>query len=281
MEPMTAPHLDDGDLLCLLDGEPGAATRRDAAAHLDACVACRARMERYRLRRDRLGVLLVHTDVPVPASGPRPSASADPASAAPAQPGAADSTKVIPLRPRDATTAVRWTNRPWLRAAAVVLLLLAAAAVATPARAWIVHWVGRQWESVAGGAPSAPRPRVAPAPEAAPAPVQTSAQIRFVPAGGELRVEVAHPQAAGALTLVRVDGPAAFAEVMGTQAVELLVVPSGLRIRNTAATVAAYRIQVPDGVHRVRVRVGGREIVVARADIGPTGRVIPLTGGPG
>ncbi|HET7464820.1 MAG TPA: hypothetical protein VFJ82_26490 [Longimicrobium sp.] len=269
MEPgsLTLPHLDDGDLLCLLDGEADAASRVDADAHLRACPACRERMERYRTRRDRLAQLLARADFAVPASAPPSSAS----------PRDTDDAKVIPLRPRAARAPARVVNRPWLRAAAVVLLLIAAAAVATPARAWIAAWIGRQVDRVTHESqPAPPRSRVAqtPAPPAAP---QPSAQVRFVPAGGELRVDVAHTQASGALTLVRVDGPAASAEVLGPQSVELLVVPSGLRIRNTAAASADYRVQVPDGVRHVRVRIGGgRETVVDRAEIESAGRTIPL-----
>lgn len=269
MEPLTLSHLDDGDLLCLLDGEAEAASRADAATHLDACAECRRRMERYRTRRERLAHLLARADFPVPAA-------AGPATAPKLVPDAADGAKVIPLRPRAAGRPGRFTDRPWLRAAAVVLLLLAAATVATPARAWIVEWVTRQWARVAHREP-APAPRVVRTPDAPPAPPQASAQVRFVPGGSELRVEVAHPQPSGVLTLVRVDGPAASAEVMGTQPVELLVVPSGLRIRNTASTVAEYRVQVPDGIRRVRVRIaGGRETVVERAEIGGGPRTIPL-----
>lgn len=279
MDPMTLPHLDDGDMLCLLDGEPEAAQRPDAAAHLDACGDCRARMERYRLRRDRLAGLLARTDHPVPASAPpSPAASGDALPVAPIGPAAADDAKVIPLRPRATPRPVRWTNRPWLRAAAVVLLLLGAAVVATPARAWIAAWVSRQWDRVAHDGPSTPPPpRVVQTPPA-PAPPQASAQVRFVPTGGEMRVEVAHPQAAGTLTLMAVDGPAASAEVVGAQTVDLLVVPSGLRIRNTATIAADYRIQVPGGIRRVRVRIGRREVVVERTEIG-AGRTIPLSPG--
>lgn len=259
MEPgsLTRPHLDDGELLCLLDGEADGALRTDGEAHLSACGTCRERLDRYRTRRARLAHLLVRADYPVPAAP-----SADP--------------KVIPLRPRAATSTFR--SRPWLRAAAVVLLLATAAAMATPARAWIMEWVGRQWSRIAQeDRPAAPRS----APEQAPpAQAQASAQVRFVPAGSELRVDVANAQSAGALTLVPVSGQSASAEVVGAQAVEMLVVPSGLRIRNTPGVSADYRVQVPDGVRRVRVRIGsGSEISVERAEIGGAGRRIPLTPG--
>jgi|GEM_PF-1398604 len=275
MEPvsLTRPHLEDGELLCLLDGEAEAVARGDAEAHLEACAACRGRMERFRTRRERLASLLASADFspPVPMTPPSTvllsEAGPTAGEAATARAGA----KVIPLRGRPAP-AGRRVDRPWLRAAAAVLLLAAAVAVATPARAWIAQWVGRQWSQLAHGGRSAPAPppaAPAPAPPAAP---QASAQVRFVPAGSELRVEVAHAQRAGTLTLVPVAGTAALAEVLGAQGVELLVVPSGLRIRNAANDAAGYRIQVPEGVRRVRVRVGaGRESVIERTSIGPAG----------
>ncbi|HEU4561041.1 MAG TPA: hypothetical protein VFS20_24530 [Longimicrobium sp.] len=262
---MTRPHLDDGELLSLLDGEADGAPRTDGEAHLAACPVCRERMERYRTRRERLAQLLVRADFPVPAA-PSVGSVAD----------APDDPKVIPLRPRAATRQPRFHQRPWLRAAAVVLLLVAAAVVATPARAWITEWVSRQWNRVAQDDRPTP-PRAAPPVQAPPARPQASAQVRFVPSGSELRVDVASVQATGTLTLVPVDGPAASAEVLGAQAVELLVVPSGLRIRNTSIVSADYRVRVPDGVRRVRVRIGGApEVTVERGEIGSGGTRLPL-----
>jgi hypothetical protein len=223
-------------------------------------------MERFRARRDRLAGLLALSDFPVPASRPP--------AAAPKEPG------VIPLRPRAGRAQTAWRDRAWLRAAAVVLLLTAAVVVATPARAWIIAWVGRQWDRLSHGEQvSPPRRPAAPVPAPA-APRQASAQVRFVPAGSELRVEVAHPQAAGALTLVPASGASAAAEVVGGPSVELLVVPSGLRIRNAPGLSAEYRVEVPSAVRRVRVRVGdGREMVVDRSDIPAEGTRLPLTDG--
>jgi len=274
MEPvsLTRPHLEDGELLCLLDGEAEAVARPYAEAHLEACADCRGRMERYRTRRARLASLLASADFSPPVPMVPPSTvlvsevDATAGQAATTRPDA----RVIPLRPRPAPP-VRRVDRPWLRAAAVVLLLAAAVAVATPARAWIARWVGRQWSQLGHGGPPAP-PATAPPVPAPPAAPQASAQVRFVPAGTELRVEVAHAQRVGTLTLVPVAGTAALAEVLGAPGVELLVVPSGLRIRNAAGDAAGYRIQVPEGVRRVRVRVGaGRESVIERTSIGAAG----------
>lgn len=267
MEPgsLTRPHLDDGELLSLLDGEADGALRTDGEAHLQACPVCHERMERYRTRRDRLAQLLVRADFAVPTVP-----SVEPAVVPAADP------KVIPLRARASAQQARFHQRPWLRAAAVVLLLAAAAAVATPARAWIMEWVSRQWNRAAqNDRPATPRP--APPVQVPPAPLQASAQVRFVPTGSELRVDLASSQVTGTLTLVPTDGQAASAEVLGVQTVEMLVVPSGLRIRNTPDVAADYRVQVPDGVRQVRVRIGGgREMTVERGEIGSSGTRLPL-----
>ncbi|HEX6748196.1 MAG TPA: hypothetical protein VF092_12950 [Longimicrobium sp.] len=257
---LTNAHPDDGLLLRLMDGEADPAERADAARHVETCIACRERMARVRLRRERLTAMLAAADFPIPGSIAPASAKTEP--------------EVIPLRARRPAPA-----RPratWLRAAATIVLLLAAAAMATPARAWIAQWLGARWAAITHRE-TTPRPAPAPAPAAPVAPqTRTSAQVRFVPAGSELRVDVAHPQAAGALTLVPVAGPSAGAEVVGGDEVNLLVIPAGVRIGNADGTVASYRITVPEAVRRVRVRIaGGGEVVVPRAEIGG-GRTIPL-----
>ncbi|MFL5539665.1 MAG: hypothetical protein ACJ8J0_11770, partial [Longimicrobiaceae bacterium] len=121
-------HPDDATLLELLDGESDAADAAQAA-HVAACAACHERMGRHRLRRERLAAMLAAADFPIPAAT-RP------------EPG------VIPLRARRPAPR-RWGDAGWLRAAAAVLLLVAAAAVATPARAWIVGWLGERWAVIA------------------------------------------------------------------------------------------------------------------------------------
>jgi hypothetical protein len=241
-----------------VEGAADPAERAGWTAHVDACELCRREVDRFRVRRDRLGALLARADFPVPASAaPRPGVVRLPLA------------RPAPVRPAD---------RRWLRAAAAVLFLVAAAAMATPARAWIAEWLGERWAALTQGTPEPDRPTPAPAP-APTVPVQTpsSARVRFVPAGSELLVDVAHRQAAGAITLVAVDGEAAGAEVLGTDAVDLLVVPAGVRIRNESATSAGYRVTVPPGVRRVRLRVGGAVRVVARGEIGAGGWTMPLT----
>ena len=257
LELLPNAHPDEGALLRLLDGEADADERAGWTAHVDACERCRGELERFRARRERLGALLARADFPVPAS-------------APPRPG------VVRL-PLARAAQARPADRRWLRAAAAVLLLLAAAAVATPARAWIAEWLGARWAALAQPAPERGRPAPAPAPApVAPAQSASSARVRFVPTRSELLVDVAHRQAAGAITLVAADGEAAGAEVLGTDAVDLLVVPDGVRIRNRGTSSAGYRVTVPAGVRRVRLRVAGAERVVGRGELGTAGWTMPL-----
>jgi hypothetical protein len=254
----TTGHPEDGVLLRLLDGEASDVERARDGAHAASCDECRARMAAMERRKASLGALLARTDFPVPASAP-------------------PETKVIPLRPRAVP------DRPWLRAAAILLVVIAAGVVASPARAWIGRWVAERWAELTGDAPERTPPPAAPAPAPAPAPQEAPAsQVSFVPSGGELRVVVAHPQAAGALTLAAAEGSSATAEVVGgTGMADLLVLPAALHVRNAPGSAAEYRLALPSTVRRVRVRVGdGRETVVEMAGVDAAGRRVELSARP-
>ncbi|HEX8696096.1 MAG TPA: hypothetical protein VF746_27010 [Longimicrobium sp.] len=252
--PLTGAHPDDGVLLRLLDGEEDAP---GAGEHVAACAACRERLDALRRRGARLAAVLARADFPVPDSAPAvPSPDA----------------RVIPLRRPERSAAMR----PWLRAAAVVALLLGIGVLATPARARVAAWVSERWGEVFGRQAGAPAPAPPSAPAPAPAAAPAAASVRFVPAGSTFTVEVEHAQGAGGLTLVRVAGENATAEVAAGEA-ELLVLPAGLRIRNAAGSAAEYRVGVPAGVRRVTVRVaGGRTTTVEASRIGAEGRRIGL-----
>ena len=266
-------HPDDGALLRLLDGEDDGDTAA-AREHVATCADCRRRLATLRRRGERLAVLLARTDFPVPASAPGPVGEVASDDAIPAiEASPSSDAKVIPLRRRTAAASTD-SRRTWLRAAAIVLLVLGVGVVATPARAWIAAFLS---DLMGGGDPAPVETPVAPPtvdqPPAAPA---ASSSVRFVPAGSTFRIDVAHEQAAGGLTLLRAEGESATAEVLGGEA-DLLVLPSGLRIGNRAGSAADYRVSVPAGVRRVTVRVGGgAPTTVDAAEIGAEGRRIGL-----
>jgi hypothetical protein len=74
MDPVspTDAHLEDGELLRLVSAEADAPARAEAAAHLEACGACRERLEHCRTRRERFASLRASADFspPVPLAPP-------------------------------------------------------------------------------------------------------------------------------------------------------------------------------------------------------------------
>ncbi|HEV2147719.1 MAG TPA: hypothetical protein VGR37_09985, partial [Longimicrobiaceae bacterium] len=100
--------------------------------------------------------------------------------------------------------------------------------------------------------------------------------VQFTPQGTVFTVEVAAPQAGGAVELRRAEGATATAQQVGggTEPADLLVLPSGVRIRNLPGATADYRVAVPASVRTVRVRVGGgRETVLAAEEVEAGARV--------
>jgi hypothetical protein len=133
-----------------------------------------------------------------------------------------------------------------LKAAAVVLLIAGAAALASPVRARVLDWIRDAFLTPASA------PAVAPADAAS----AGHASVEFLPVGHELNLEVVDAEAGGELRIGMNDGRAVVARTLNaTSTVELLVLPAGLRIVNTAAH-ATYDISVPAQVTRIRVQIG-------------------------
>ncbi|HEU0077504.1 MAG TPA: hypothetical protein VFQ76_07625, partial [Longimicrobiaceae bacterium] len=98
--------------------------------------------------------------------------------------------------------------------------------------------------------------------------------------GAVFTLEVAAPQAAGAVEVRRAAGSAATAEQTGGgEQAELLVLPSGVRIRNAPGATADYRVTVPASVRTVRVRVGGGRETTLTAEEVVAGARVELGGG--
>lgn len=157
------------------------------------------------------------------------------------------------------TTALRATDEPasrarphprWrLRAAAAVLVLLAVGGGVRPVRAWILDRAEALWGAVTGAGPDAAPPVAAPG--------AARSSVAFVPAGGELTLEVTSVQNEGVLQIETVAGDTAVAVVRnGTSMEDLVVLPTALRIVNRPASTASYVIRVPARLARVVVHVG-------------------------
>lgn len=247
-------HLADDELLRFIDGEQD--ERQKAwAAHVASCGHCAgevallrgdAQVVRQWLERAAFEEALPARDAhsrPAPAPPhPRSVAHVPPRAAAPG-----------PHRAKR-----RWSaSSPWLRAAVFVLLATPVAAL-PPVRAWIVGTIAE----IGGG----PEPAPATLQIEAPVPAAAAA-IRFVPAAGAFAVTLESAQAGGVLTLRRGTGEEAVLQLGGADA-EPVVSETSLRIRNQAASTVSYLLDVPPGVSRVTVQVGGgRPVLVGPAEL--------------
>lgn len=241
-------HLPDGELVRLLDGELEAGERTRAEEHIVECPECRARLHTLKRRSTRLTALLSESDWEAP---PMPRVEA----------------KLREIEhTREPRAAARESRTPWLRAAAIIAVLLGAGLFATPLPATIASWVAEQWVEL-----TSPR-LTAPTSVGETVSVQEAGQTRvqFAPEGAELTLEFATRQAGGAVTLRSADVELVSAAVVssGGAGADLLVLPAGLRIQNTAGSTAEYTVVVPRRVRGVRVRIGdGDPIMLTAAEL--------------
>jgi hypothetical protein len=141
--------------------------------------------------------------------------------------------------------------------------------MASPVRARVLDWIRETFR------PSASAPAEVPADRAS----AGHASVEFLPVGHELNLEVVDAEAGGELRIGVNNGRAVVARALNaTSAVELLVLPAGLRILNTAAH-ATYDVSVPAQITRIRVQIG--QEAPLELEPGQLPRVILLGAQPG
>jgi hypothetical protein len=220
-------HVADDVLVRIVDDEMFAPEHAHAHSHLETCRFCTERLSTIARRTHALSALLQVADPAMPLMQP-PS----PSSAGLPQP--------LPASRR------RYAVPAWLKAAAVVLLIAGAAVMASPVRARVLDWIRDTFR------PPVSAPAVVPADRAS----AGRASVEFLPVGHELNLEVVAAEAGGELRIGVNDGRAVVARALNaTGAVELLVLPAGLRIVNTAAR-GTYDISVPAQITLIRVQIG-------------------------
>lgn len=257
-------HLDDTDLLALVDAEFTPMERDVRLAHVARCDDCATRLQTLRLRTSSFSRLLAGVELPEDFVFPR-------------MPEASRITPVTPLAPR----RMAWAQSAWARAAIIVLVVIVPFATVAPLRAWAMERLGAAWSEVRemfGGDDAADTPAPAPAP-ATPAPAEepaSGATVFFTPAPGSFVLVVSERQAAGTLTLGRADGAEGSAEVVGGATETPLVSESGIRILNAPGSTASYRVLLPPTVTRVRVRIGAAAPVEVTGDELAAGRVVEV-----
>ena len=248
-DPLTSPtpdgtHADAETLTRLIDGEL-LDDDRSAAAHAAGCVPCQSRIDVLRRRRARLTEMLLATDAPQPVA-----------------PNVAD--VLARAAQRGAATRHRF-RRPTRRMVAAAGLILSGAALAAQP---VGRWVMARWQKS-----ELPSP-VPPAANTGADPAPSPAAIAFIPHPGEFTIRFDSVPASGTLTLRRAADTRVIAVITdGSRDESFFVLPDGLRIRNSATSVASYHVSLPPGVARVRVRVGSgaqARTVTVRLEAGRT-----------
>lgn len=220
---MSESHVSDVELVCIIDNE---AVEPAVASHIALCSSCTARIGTLRSRLDRLSVVLDETDAV-----------------------ARDAAPTVTLDMLKARASARKLARarrfpPWLSAAAGVLLCVGVAAAAVPS---LRSWISGQWSAVITHPTRAPRPVATQTTDA-------STIVSFVPEeGDQFVIRFDAVPAAGVLDVTSADGRASAEIVRGGANDELVVLPGELRIRNSSASTADYRITLPCTVHSLHI----------------------------
>lgn len=157
------------------------------------------------------------------------------------------------LRVWDTSVRPRRRGIPrWLRAAAAIVILLGIAGGVRPVRAWIVDGARAVWTAVVGP----PASQVVQ--QDASSTSVPAATVTFVPAGDTFVLELTSRQREGTLLLATSSRETAQAEISGGAGREdLVVLPTGLRVVNDAASVASYAITLPRTMRAIRVVIDG------------------------
>ncbi len=120
-------------------------------------------------------------------------------------------------------------------------------------------------------------PRAAPRAEQAPRGAMGAIVWFEPPDGSELVVRFDERPAAGSVELARGTDDRAAAQVIARAGSEVLVVlPGELRVRNSRASTADYRVTVPPSVRRIRLHVGSHDATARVVDVREEPRAVPL-----
>lgn len=231
----TTAHPEDGDLVRFLDRQATADERRWMLAHLSACGECAARMEALAEQSEALSRVVGELDAGAPDELTRARALS---AARQAQ--------------RAHGTGRRWLSGGAARAAAVAAVVAVVTLGVEPVRAWVAD----RWADLVGIEASAPPVAMEPAV------LERGSVIRFEPAGETFVLEIEHPQASGSVTLELRDVAQASAQVVGGASEEIIALPSGLKVANTAASTASYTFVLPTDLRLIQVFAGGKPVAI-------------------
>lgn len=213
-------HPSEATLLALVHGELAPGAAAGVRAHLAACSACFAAASELQRLDGEIGALLVELDHPVPRL--RPPAVAP-----------------RPHRLRRAAIA-----------AATTLLAAGIAAAAVPGTS-LHRWVQDRLEI------ARPRAAMAPTGRRTPADEQAAGGIEM-PGSGTLTIAFTQPQAGGILTVAVAERPVVSLRSFGGQVA--YQIGEGRIVVDNRRPAGRYALEVPPGLRRLTVMLGGRTI---------------------
>ena len=251
------PHIDDGDLIRLFDGECSPEEAEQIRNHVEACPECADNSVTLVETSSRLTSMLAELETSAPPE--------------------------LVLSPDAGTPSVeahsawqRFGSSRVLRAAAV-LAVTVLVFTATPARALFVQG----WEalrslvveelpesSIVDEAPEIARPT-------------PSSVISFTPSGPTFRLEFTNRPAAGTLLLMFDSAATASAGLIGGDVTDgMILLPYGLRIHNSARSSGSFEIRLPLSLSSVHVSIAGdvQLVVDVESSPGPFTRELDLAG---
>lgn len=223
-------HLEDHELVGVMDQVGTDADRGDWETHLSTCLPCAERLEELRTSSNWLhqNIVLLDQDVQV-----------DELARARAMAAAKRTAK-------RQSQSFSWAGLG--RAAAVVALVGAIGFTADPVRAWFLEWTGLGADEpveVAAPAPVAPR----------------GAMVTFAPTERLFTIELEQPQTDGVLRVTLTDEDFATAQVVNGAEESFSVLPAALLISNLQGSAASYEVNLPvEMVRSVRLVVGGETV---------------------
>lgn len=234
-------HLEDHELVGLMDQVGPEADRVDWEVHVAGCVPCAERLEELRAGSSwlRQNVVLLDQDVHV-----------DELAKARAMAAARQAA-------RQQAKTFSWAGVG--RAAAVVGLIGAIGLTPNPVRAWFLDWTGLGAEEVVE----------APAPLAETA---RGAMVTFAPTERLFTIELAQPQTEGTVQITLSADDAATAQLLNGGNESFSVLPNALLVDNPAGSRGSYEIHLPgDMVRTVHLVVAGERIaeIPVSADMAP------------
>jgi len=251
------PHIDDGDLIRLLDGECPTEEAGQIRAHIEDCSECSENFHTLKNASERFSSLLAELDV----SAPREVGK-----------GSDVGTTSGPPESR----RFRFFS-PRVLSAAAVLAAMVLVLAATPARAWLF----RGWEALRSLVTSETNdvPVETAAPEATGP--EISSVIRFTPRGPTFRLEFTNRPAAGTVVLLFDSVATASAGLVGGDGTEgIILLPYGLRVHTSPSSTASYELRLPMSLSSAHVFIAGSvELIVdVRSATGPFRRELDLSG---